>query len=248
MPQRLLSQFIRKIEAVHKLTDAEIDALRALPTEVADYAKGDQIVREGDRAKHSFLVLSGLTCMLKHSEDGQRQILIFHFPGDVPDLQSLHLEVLDMSVSAASRAKIAFIPHEAIRRVYRSHPRVGELLWRMSLIDAAILREWILSLGQRDAYSRLTHFFCEMVVRMRLAELGDDGMFPFPLTQQEIADAVGLSNIHVNRVYQTMREDKLIELKRGKLIVPNWSRLQRAAAYDMTYLHLTPAQKRLINA
>lgn len=231
---------------VTRLTKAEADALCGLPVEIGEYAKGAVIIREGDRPSQSFLVLAGMTCMFKHSEDGRRQILIFHFSGDVPDLQSLHLDVLDMSVAAVNRAKVAFIDHEDIRKVYRDYPRLGDLLWRMTLVDAAILREWMLNLGQRDAYGKLTHFFCEMAVRMKLAGLGDLGTFSLPLTQQEIGDAVGLSNIHVNRVYQTLREEGMIELKRGKMIISDWNRLQRAAGFDMTYLHLTPGQKRLL--
>ncbi len=246
MSKHALRLLIRKIETIVALTNDEIEALNELPVRIGDHAKGTVLVREGDRPTQSFTVLSGVTCMYKHSAEGRRQILIFHFPGDFPDLQSLHLNVLDMSVSAMSRAKVAYFQHQDIRLLYARFPRLGEALWRMSLVDAAILRERMLNLGQRAAYPRLAHFFCEMVVRTKLAHDVEGPVFPLPFTQQEIGDALGLSNIHVNRITQELREEGLIETKRGRLIVMNWKKLQKAADFDTGYLHLTPSQKQLL--
>lgn len=243
MPRIALNPLLQKVEGILTLSNDEIDALNALPTRVAEYAKGGVLIEEGDRPRHSFIILSGVTCMYKHASEGGRQILIFHFPGDFPDLQSLHLNVLDMSVAAVSRAKVAFVPHQDIRTLYARYPRVGEALWRMSLVDAAILRERMLNLGQRKAYARIAHFLCEMVVRMRLSGMNEGNTYPLPFTQQEIGDALGLTNIHVNRIMQGFREEKTIELSRNKLIVVNWKRLQNAADFDTTYLHLTRTQK-----
>lgn len=222
-------------------------ALGALPIKVGDFAKGDELIGEGDRPTQSFAIRNGMTCMYKTSSEGRRQILILHFPGDFPDLQSLHINVLDMTVAAmAPRTTVTFVQHQDIRMLYARYPRVGEALWRMSLVDAAILRERMLNLGQRKAFERIAHFFCEIVVRSKLADLMDHDAVPLPLTQQEIGDALGLSNIHVNRITQELKEKKLMEIRRGRLTVLNWKKLQAAADFDTTYLHLTPAQKLIL--
>ncbi|MGE4061930.1 MAG: Crp/Fnr family transcriptional regulator [Rhodospirillaceae bacterium] len=229
------------------MTNDEAAALNALPVRMKEFAKGETLVREGERPTQSFTITEGLTAIYKTSNEGRRQIMIFQVPGDFPDLQSLHLNVLDMSIVAVSKVKVGFIQHQDIRLTYHRFPRLGEALWRMSLVDAAMLRERMLNLGQRKAHPRVAHFFCEMYVRLKLAgcELSDQKV-SLPLTQQEIGDALGLSNVHVNRVVQDLKEDGLMEMKRGWLRVLNWKRLQKAAAYDMTYLHLTPAQRLLL--
>jgi len=246
MSKLLLQPLNRRVESIFTLNNDEAEALAALPVRVQQFAKGDVIVHEGDRPTHSFVVLSGITSMFKYSSEGRRQILIFHFTGDIPDLQSLHLNVMDMSVSAVTATRLAFLQHQDIRKLYRRFPRVGDALWREALVTSAILREWLVILGQRNAYAKLAHFLCEVVVRMRLAGLGDQHTFLFPITQQEIGDALGLSHIHVNRMAQVLKEEGLVELKRGKLVVHDWPKLCKAAAFDPTYLHLTPAQKRML--
>jgi CRP-like cAMP-binding protein len=241
-----LKPLVQKLETVLTLTNDEAAALDGLPVRIGDFRKTETLISEGDRPTQSFTVLSGLTCMYKNSAEGRRQILIFHFPGDFPDLQSLHLNVLDMSIAAMARTKVAFVQHQDVRFLYARYPRLGEALWRMSLVDAAILRERMLNLGQRQAYARTAHFMCEYVIRMKLAGLFEDGVASFPLTQQEIGDALGLSNIHVNRMTQRLKEEKLLELARSRLKVLNWERLRKVAEFDPTYLHLTPSQKRLL--
>ncbi len=248
MSKLILKPLLQKVEGILTLSNDEIEALNALPARVGEYAKGEVLINEGERPTQSFIILSGVTCMYKHASEGGRQILIFHFPGDFPDLQSLHLNVLDMTVAAVARAKVAFVHHRDIRTLYARYPRVGEALWRVSLVDAAILRERMLNLGQRKAYARIAHFLCEMVIRMKLSAMGEGNTYPLPFTQQEIGDALGLTNIHVNRIVQGLREDKMIDVTRGKLVVLNWKRLQNAADFDTTYLHLTRTQKMQLSA
>lgn len=248
MSAKALAPLIHKLETTLTLTNDEAAALIGLPVRLREFAKGEVLIREGERPTQSFTVIEGTTVMYKTSNEGRRQILIFHLSGDFPDLQSLHLNVLDMSIAAVTRARIGFVQHQDIRLLYARFPRVGEALWRASLIDAAILRERMLNLGQQNAYRRIAHFFCEIFIRMRLANLADGDTVPLPFTQQETGDALGLSNIHVNRITQELKDDKLIDTKRGRLIVLNWKKLQKAADFDPTYLHLTPAQKILLSA
>jgi CRP-like cAMP-binding protein len=248
MSAKALDPLIRKLETTLTLTNDEVAAIGGLPIRIRDFAKGEVLIREGERPTQSFTIIEGATAMYKTSSAGRRQILIFHVNGDFPDLQSLHLNVLDMSISAVTPTRIGFVQHQDIRLLYGRFPRVGEALWRTSLIDAAILRERMLNLGQQTAYQRIAHFFCEIFIRMRLAGMTEGEAVPMPFTQQETGDALGLSNIHVNRITQELKDDKLIDTKRGRLIVLNWKKLQKAADFDPTYLHLTPAQKILLSA
>jgi CRP-like cAMP-binding protein len=124
----------------------------------------------------------------------------------------------------------------------RSHPRLGDLFWRDTLIDAAVFRQWMVGLGRRSAHGRIAHLLCELLVRLRAIELVEDHAFMLPVTQAELGDAFGLSTVHVNRVLQDFRSDGLITLHGGSLKVLNWERLQKAGEFDPTYLHLTKKQ------
>jgi CRP-like cAMP-binding protein len=162
--------------------------------------------------------------------------------GLLTDLQSLHLKVLDNSVSTISPCRVGFIPHEALHDICARYPRLAAAFWRETLIDAAIFREWVMNVGRREAYNRIAHVFCELMVRLRAVGLADDHGCNLPITQAEFADAIGVSNVHVNRVLQEMRANGLIVTKGTQLTIPDWETLQRAGDFDPTYLHLRKAQ------
>ena len=130
----------------------------------------------------------------------------FYIPGDIPDLQSLHLEVMDHSLATVVTSKVAFIPHEVVRSFLRAHPRIADVFWRDTLIDAAVFREWVVNVGRRDAYARIAHVLCEVYVRLRAVGLVNGQAFEMPITQAELGDATGLSTVHVNRTLQELRE------------------------------------------
>ena len=229
---------IRKLESISTLTDDERDALVSLPMQVADLKADQDVVREGDRPSRSFTVLEGFACTFKIVGEGKRQILAFYIAGDIPDLQSLHLTVLDNSVSTITPCKVGFIRHEALHDLCGRYPRIAGALWRQTLVDAAIFREWITNVGRREGYSRLAHILCELVVRMRAVGLTQDDTCDLPITQSELADATGLTTVHVNRVLQELRGDGLIRLAGGTLTVLDWDGLKKAGDFDPTYLHL----------
>jgi CRP-like cAMP-binding protein len=184
-------------------------------------------------------VLEGFDCMFKVTAEGNRQIMNFHIPGDIPDLQSLHVTVLDSSLGTITPCTVGFIQHEAVHHLCRSNYRIASALWRETLIDASIFREWMTSIGQRDAYTRIAHMLCEMMVRLRVVGLAtDDHTCAFPISQGRIGDALGLSGVHVNRVLQELRAAKLITLKGGVLSILDWEGLRLAGEFDPAYLHL----------
>jgi CRP-like cAMP-binding protein len=199
---------------------------------------GADIVREHDRPSQCCLVLSGWLCRYKLLPGGKRQILSVHIPGDIPDLHSLHLTVMDHNLGTLTAGTVGFLPHNPLRELCRANPRLAALLWRETLIDSSVFREWMVGLGRRTAYARIAHLMCEFYLRLQSVGLAEDWAFELPLTQVQLADALGLSAVHVNRSLKELRADGLI-VQRGNLVtIPDWGALNEAAEFDPTYLHL----------
>jgi CRP-like cAMP-binding protein len=231
---------IRKLESIVRLSDAERTALETVPMQIQTIKPDQDIVREGDRPSRCFAVLDGYTATYKMTGEGKRQIHNWHVPGDIPDLQSLHLEVLDVSIATLTPCRVGFIQHEPLRDLCRTHPRIMEVFWRETLIDAAIFREWMTNIGRREAYSRLAHILCEWMVRLKAVGLVEDLTCDLPMTQNELADAMGISTVHVNRTLQELRGDGLIMLQGSRLQVQDWEQLKQAGDFDPAYLHFRP--------
>jgi CRP-like cAMP-binding protein len=229
---------IRKLESVFTLTDDERHALETLPMQVMVLKDRQDIVREGDRPSRSCLILSGFACVYKMTAHGKRQIVSFSIAGDIPDLQSLHLTVLDTSIGTISPCRVGFIQHEVLRDLCARYPRLAAAFWREALIDAAIFREWVMNVGQREGVSRMAHVLCELLVRLRAVGLAEDHVCNLPITQSEFADALGFTTVHVNRVLQQMRAEGLIVTEGTRLTIPDWERLKQVGEFDPTYLHL----------
>ena len=229
---------IRKLESIFALSDEEKQALSDLPMQVTVFKPDQDIVRVGDRPSQSCLILQGFTCVYKLTAEGKRQIVAFHVPGDIPDLQSLHLKVMDNSVATVSQCTLGFIPHEALHDICNRYPRITTALWRETLVDASIFREWMTGIGRREAYNRMAHLLCELKVRLKAVGLVEDKTFDLPVTQAELADAIGASTVHVNRVLQELRADGLIRSKGAQVQILDWAGLKAAGDFDPLYLHL----------
>lgn len=200
------------------------------------------VVRERDKPSQSCLVLDGWLQRYKVLEDGRRQIFAFHVPGDMPDLQSLHLDTMDHNLAPVVQSRVAFIQHDAIRGLIRSFPRLGEILWRDTLVDAAIFRQWMVGMGRKDAPQRIAHLFCEMFTKMRAVGLTNENSCKFPVTQGAMGDALGLSTVHVNRSLMELRGQGFITLEKHILTILKWHELQDYAEFDPLYLHMNIAQ------
>jgi CRP-like cAMP-binding protein len=170
--------------------------------------------------------------------DGGRQILAFHTAGDIPDLQSYRLRTMDHSVAAAVPTEVAFITHESIGGACREFPSLAELMWRDTLIDSAIFRAWLACMGRRDAHSHLAHLLCELFARLWAVGKAQGNTCTLPLTQAELADAVGMSTVHVNRTLQRLRRERLINLSGNKLTILDWNTLKEVGEFDPSYLQL----------
>ena len=167
-PQTLM---IRKLDSIFPLSDEEKQALQDLPVQVQVLKADQDIVRIGDRPSQSCLLLEGFTCVYKLTSEGKRQIMAIHVPGDIPDLQSLHLKVMDNSVATMCPCTVGFIQHEDLRRVCERYPRIAAAFWRETLVDASIFREWLLNIGRREAYTRMAHLLCEFRVKLKAVGL-----------------------------------------------------------------------------
>jgi CRP-like cAMP-binding protein len=212
-PDADLNPLARKLESIVTLGDEEREAVLRLFVTVRTLRADQDIVRDQDRPSQCCLILDGFAFRYKMLGEGKRQILSFHIPGDIPDLQSLHLEVMDHSLGTLTETKVAFIPHDVVRAFVRAHPRLGDIFWRETLIDAAIFREWVTNVGRREAYGRIAHLFCELFMRLRAVGLHNGESYAMPITQAELADATGLSTVHVNRTMQELRANGLISTK-----------------------------------
>jgi CRP-like cAMP-binding protein len=230
-------RMIHRLSSLGELSAEDEAALRALPVRARDYERGEDIIRQGDRPTDACLVLRGLACRYKLVAGGKRQILSLHFAGDMPDLQGLYLEVMDHGIGCITSVRAAFVPHHAIIALGRQRSHLGDLFFKHTLIDAAILRDWIANLGRRTAYERVAHLFCEVFTRMRALDLVQREAFRLPMTQSELGDACGISPVHVNRVLQQLRRDGLIVSTGDVHAIADWQALRAAGDFDPSYLH-----------
>ncbi len=233
-----MTPLLAKLETRDQLSDAERNALLALRATSRRVAAGQDLVRERDRPVESILLLEGYAARYTSLSDGSRQITAIHVAGDFVDLQSFLLHTMDHSVGAMSDCAVASVPHEALKAVTDAFPHLTRLLWLNTLIDSAIHRRWLVTMGRLPAAARLAHLICELYRRLEVVGLVRDGGFDLPLTQAELADVLGLSTVHVNRVVQTLRQQGMIAWPGRVLTVLDWDRLQAYAEFDPTYLHL----------
>ena len=231
-------RLIAKLESIGTLTREERLAIAALPLRPKQVPENSDIVRDGDAPSESCLLVEGFLCRYKMLPDGGRQILAIHTPGDIPDLQSLQLKVMDHSLGTLTPCRVAFVAHKDLHEITLRYPGITALFWRDTLIDAAIFREWLTGVGRRTAHQRIAHLICEIHVRLKVVGLADNGGFNLPITQAELADSLGLSTVHVNRVLQDLRRDGLIESRGKYLAVNDWRALEAAGGFDPRYLHV----------
>ena len=196
------------------------------------------VIREGDSPRGVNLMLEGWACRYKQLADGRRQILHFFIAGDLCDPNVFVLKEMDHSIGAITRLRYAEISPADFQNLMLGSPRIAQVFWWMSLVNVAIAREWTTNVGQRSAYERIAHLFCEMHLRLSCVGLADNGSCDWPLTQNDIGDATGLTAVHVNRTLQELRRAGLIELHGKRLTIHDLVRLRGAAKFNDNYLHL----------
>ncbi len=233
-----IALLVRKLRLRDGLTDHEADVLRGAVERVEDCEAGHVMAAAGEPLQHSTLLIDGLVARHKDLAAGQRQITELHVPGDFVDLHGYLLKRLEHHVSALTPARIALFPHSALTRITEREPHLGRLLWLSTLIDAAVQRERILSIGRRSALARIAHLMCELFVRLDVVGLTEGSSFRLPITQLDLADATGLTSVHVNRMLRQLRGDGLMTFRNAVVEIHDLPGLERVAEFDRSYLFL----------
>lgn len=234
-----LQPFLDKLTYRTKLGAEDRAAILELPFTVKTLERNQFVVRERELATQSCLMLSGFSIRSKLVATGNRQIVAIHMKGEMVDLQNSMLKVADHSVQMLTSGKVAMIPREAINRVTLERPTIGHAMWIDTLVDASIFREWIANVGRRDARTRIAHLLCEFSLRLKSAGLGDETGYELPMTQEQLADATGLTSVHVNRTIKALQKEGLIERPNPRSIyIGDWRKLADAGDFDSNYLHM----------
>lgn len=235
MPHEIL---LRRLRQIGELTSGDEHDLLSLPARVETIKPRHDVVSDRQKPTEVCLLIDGLLYRYKIMKNGLRQIIAISVPGDIPDLQGLYLPTLDHSLAAATTSKVAFIDHAQVRELIGRNSAIRALLWRETLIDAAIFRQWIVMLGRLNAQARLSHVICELYARLRAVGLAEGDGFAMPLTQADLADALGLSLIHISRTVKALRVAGLLQISQGLVRVPDWNRLLEFADFDPYYLNI----------
>jgi CRP-like cAMP-binding protein len=232
-----LELVLAKLTRLSTMDREDRAAIASLPYRLQHAAPGHLLVREGDVPRECCVLVEGYACRHKGTSHGARQIVSFHLPGDILDVQHLQLPKADHNVETITAAQIAWISTGDLRALLAQHPRINDALWRDALVDASIFREWVLNIGRRDAKSRIAHMLCEFAARRQAAGLGSPERFEIPMTQEQIADATGLTSVHVNRSLQALGAAGVIERTGREIRIANWRRMCDVADFDPAYLH-----------
>ena len=234
-----LEPMLQKLQYWRKFSAEDREALLALPHMMKALQPHHHIVREFDRAEHSCVLISGYAVRHKIVAGGNRQILAIHMKGEMVDLQNSMLGRADHSVQMLTAGKIAMIPRAEVDRIAFERPTIGRAMWIDTLVDGSIAREWTANVGRRDAHTRIAHLLCEFALRLKAAGLGEQANYELPMTQDQIADATGLTSVHVNRTLKALEADGLIERLTPRFIqIGDWRKLADAGDFNSNYLHL----------
>jgi CRP-like cAMP-binding protein len=232
------ARLIRKLSNYQVLAHDEQRALEHACGEAHRFATRDDLVKEGDRPPGVNLIVEGFACRYKLLPDGRRQIIGYLIPGDMCDVRICILRKMDHAISALTPGRAALFTRDSMLELTDFHPRLARALWWSTLVDESITREWVVNVGHRTAFERLAHLFCEMFVRLRAAGLADENVCELPLTQTELADALALSAVHVNRVLMELRQTGLVTFRSRRLTIHDHEALRSLAGFTPDYLHL----------
>src|SRR5580700_5133557 len=236
--RRTPNLLVAKLAQFARLSDRDVGVLDALYQREERFRAGENISIEGKAPRSAFVVTRGIACRYRLMPDGRRQILTILIPGDFFDLHGFLLKATDHSVATIGPTRIAAIGREAVIDIIANHPRIGAALWWSAMQEEAMLRERIVALGRRTARGRVAYIVCELVWRQRAIGIAEDHAVRMPFTQTDLADLLGLTPVHTNRVLQGFRRDELITLDRRRLTLLDIERLQAISGLTKDYLKL----------
>lgn len=234
----MIDVHLRKLRARDDINAEEEQAIRDLVAQVIEIPEDRTFVRHGEELHQSTLLLDGWLARAKDLPSGQRQIAEIHVPGDFADLHGFTLKRLDHDLVSITRCRLALVPHDRLVTLTERFPHLTRVYWFSTNLDAAIHREWTLSLGRRSAISRMAHLFCELNVRLGIVGQSANESYDFPLTQIELGECLGLTAVHVNRTLQELRRMRLVELQNRRVTILDPAGLKGVAEFDPAYLYL----------
>lgn len=220
-----------------ELSAEELQAVEDLISEVRTVPARHNMIVAGERIDFSTLLLEGTMCRYMDDRQGMRQLVALQVPGDFVDLHAFPLKHLDHDVATITECQVAIVPHDALEKIMEKHPHLARMLWFSTLLDAAMHREWIFRLGRLDAAGRIAHFFAEINLRLQLVGRSDGKSFSLPITQNDLAEALGMTTVHVNRVLRDLREQEVMTFRSGVVKIDNLDRLHRIAEFEPGYLY-----------
>lgn len=234
----MIDKLFRKLRVRDLLSSEEEEALGKAIVGIDEVPAKRTLIRRGEPVNRSVLLLDGLMCRYKDLRNGRRQISALHVPGDFLDLHGFTLKHLDHDVMALAPSRVAYADHAKLTWLTEEYPHLTRLLWFSTNLDAAIHREWELSLGQRSGVARAAHLFCEIYQRLRIVDCVDGLSYSFPINQSELGECLGLTPVHTNRVLRELRERGLATFKSGTVTIENLRGLEVLAEFEATYLYL----------
>lgn len=235
--QSPISFYIDKLERREALPPEAHAALIGLDIRVDHYPAYRDVVRQGDRPTRCCIVMSGLVSRFRVLRSGARQIVSFHLRGDMIDLPSALIMVADHGIRTHVAATLASVAHDDILRLTADYPALGRAFWFDTLIDASIFREWTVNIGRRNARERTAHLLLEMATKSQAAGLMKDERFDLPVSQTDLADALGMTPVHLNRTLQWLRGEHLIRTHSRSVMIENWPAMVSLSGFDPIYLH-----------
>lgn len=234
----MIEKLLMKLGVRDTITPEEAAALRASVGTVREAPADKTIIRSGEVVDESTLLIDGLMCRYKDLKSGNRQISELHVAGDFVDLHSFTLKRLDHSIMTLTPCRFALVPHERLKAITEQFPHLTRVLWFSTNLDAAIHREWVLSLGRRPALGRTAHLMCELYYRFRVVGMTDGLSYELPITQTDLAECVGLTPVHVNRTLKALRDRGLVTFRNGLVAIDDLAGLENVAEFTTTYLSL----------
>ena len=234
----MIERHFTKLRLRDDISREEENALRAAIDGTISFPADRIVLHAGRKLTHSTLLLDGIACRYKDLRGGERQVTGLHLPGDFLDLHGFTLKRLDQHVATLTACTFATVPHAALTAITERLPHLTRAYWFETNLDAAIHREWEVSLGRRTARGRLAHLFCELQVRLKVVGLAEADGYALPLTQSDLAECMGLTTVHTNRTLRELRTAGLVEFRDGRVTILDPAGLRQAADFDPAYLYL----------
>jgi CRP-like cAMP-binding protein len=234
----MIDKHLLKLRARYDISEAEESLIRSFVSPPTEVAAKQTVIRGGDLLSRSTLLLEGMMCRYKDLANGTRQITELHVAGDFVDLHSFTLKSLDHNIMALTPCTIATVDHSDLKRVTEESPHLTRVYWFTTNLDAAVHREWVLSLGRRSAISRTAHLFCELHVRLGIVGLADDNGFDLALTQVDLAECLGMTAVHLNRTLRDLRDQKIVQFRSRRVVIGDLAQMRRTAEFSTEYLYL----------